>query len=131
MAELGGEAALGVANALRSRAATVPPGNENGIACADRHPEHSEGPHTGRLITRPGQDARLRLRSPSHSFGMTEERLENEDGVADTDEVFHARGIPVRKANAAVTRGASDCLGIVRAVNPDAGLVQTHPKNAN
>src|SRR5437764_13251112 len=62
---------------------------------------------------------------------MTEERLENKDSIPYTYEVFHAGGVPVRQANAAVTGGAADCLRIVGAVNADAGLVQTHPKDAN
>src|SRR5205823_10149153 len=62
---------------------------------------------------------------------MTEERLENKDSVPYTYEVFHAGGVPVRQANAAMTGGAADCLRIVGAVNADAGLVQTHPKDAN
>src|SRR5213076_1821247 len=65
------------------------------------------------------------------SFGMTKGGSENENSIPYTYEIFHARSIPVRQANAAVTGGAADGFGIVRAVNPDAGLVQTHPKDAN
>src|SRR6266478_3176789 len=65
------------------------------------------------------------------SFEMTNGGSENKDSIPYTYEVFHARSIPVRQANATMTGGAADCLGIVGAVNADAGLVQTHPKNAN
>ena len=57
--------------------------------------------------------------------------LENDDGVAFADEVFHAGGVPVGEANAAVAGGAADGLRIVRAVNADAGFVQAHPENAD
>ena len=60
-----------------------------------------------------------------------EESLENKDSISYAYEVFHARGIPVCQPNAAVTGGAADGFGIVRAVDADAGLVQTHPKDAN
>src|SRR2546423_1345576 len=62
---------------------------------------------------------------------MTKGGSENENSIPYTYEVFHARSIPVRQANATMTGGAADCLGIVGAVNADAGLVQTHPKNTN
>src|SRR6266487_146914 len=55
--------------------------------------------------------------------------LKNEDCIADADEVFHPRGVPVCQANAAVTGGTANCLRIVRAVNADARLVQPHPEN--
>src|SRR4029434_3026469 len=55
--------------------------------------------------------------------------LENKDSIPYAYEVFHARSIPVCQANAAVTGGAPDGFGIVRAVNADARLVQTHPEN--
>src|SRR5260370_19370706 len=52
---------------------------------------------------------------------------ENNDRIADADEVFDSRGVPVRETNATVTGGAADRLRIVCAVNADAGFVQTHP----
>ena len=58
-------------------------------------------------------------------------RSENNDGVADADQVFNPNGVPVREANATVTRSAADRLRIIGAVNADAGFVQTHPKHAN
>jgi hypothetical protein len=54
-------------------------------------------------------------------------RLENEHGVTDTDEVFHPRSIPICQPNAPVARGPTDCLRIVRAMNPNARLVQAYP----
>ena len=54
----------------------------------------------------------------------------NDDRVADADEVFDARGVPVGQADAAVASGTADGLRIVRAVDADAGLVQAHPENA-
>src|SRR5438552_17440218 len=62
---------------------------------------------------------------------MTKGRSENKNGIPYTYEIFHARSIPVCQANAAVTGCAADGFGIVRAVNSDAGLVQSHPKDAN
>ena len=56
---------------------------------------------------------------------------ENKDSIPDAHEIFHPRGVPVCQTNAAVTGGAADGLGIVRTVDADAGLVQTHPKDAN
>src|SRR5690242_118463 len=57
--------------------------------------------------------------------------LENEHRVADTDQIFQARNIPIGQSDAAVTCGAADCFRIVRAVNANAGLVQTHPEDAD
>src|SRR5438876_3606791 len=65
---------------------------------------------------------RGRVRSPGS---------ENDDSIAYTHEVFHARSVPVRQPNAAVTCGAADCLWIVRAVNADARFVQAHPQDPN
>src|SRR5205807_1867534 len=94
-------------------------------------PSASEGPHIWSWrILRNLCDRSSFARSLT-SFGMTKGGSENENSIPYTYEVFHARGVPVRQANAAVTGGAADCLGIVGAVNADAGLVQTHPKNAN
>ena len=53
--------------------------------------------------------------------------LKNNHGIPHAHEVFHARGVPVGEANATVARSAANCLGIIRAVNTDAGFVQTHP----
>ena len=53
--------------------------------------------------------------------------LENNHGIPDAHEVFHARGVPVGEANATVARSAANCLRIIRAVNTDSGLVQAHP----
>src|SRR5207302_3177370 len=52
---------------------------------------------------------------------------ENNDGIADADEVFDPRGVPIREANAAVTRGPADRPPPLCAVNADAGFVQAHP----
>src|SRR5207253_8414305 len=52
---------------------------------------------------------------------------ENDDCIADADEVFDSRGVPVRETNATVTGGAADRLRIICAVNADAGFVQAHP----
>src|SRR5216684_3209549 len=52
---------------------------------------------------------------------------ENNDRIADADEIFESRGVPVRETNATVTGGAADRLRIIRAVDPDAGFVQAHP----
>src|SRR5206468_5131819 len=49
--------------------------------------------------------------------------LENDHGVSNAHEIFHARGVPVRKANATVTRGAANSLGIVCAMNANTRLV--------
>ena len=49
--------------------------------------------------------------------------LEDEDGIADANEVFHTRGVPVCQANTAMAGGTANCLGIVRPVNANAGLV--------
>ena len=57
--------------------------------------------------------------------------LKNNYGVADAHEVFDTRSVPVGQANATMARGAADCLWIIRAVNADAGFVQTHPQNAD
>src|SRR5436305_3824208 len=94
-------------------------------------PSASEGPHiwSWRII-RNLCDRSSFARSLT-SFGMTKGGSENENSIPYTYEIFHARSIPVRQANATVTGSAADGFGIVRAVNPDAGLVQTHPKNAN
>src|SRR5437899_6479334 len=94
-------------------------------------PSASEGPHIWSWrILRNLCDRSSFARSLT-SFGMTKGGSENENSIPYTYEVFHARSIPVRQANATMTGGAADCLGIVSAVNADAGLVQTHPKNAN
>src|SRR6266513_2446929 len=53
--------------------------------------------------------------------------LKNNYGVPHAHEVFHARGVPVREADATVARSAANCLRIIRAVNTDAGFVQAHP----
>src|SRR5437660_9117745 len=52
---------------------------------------------------------------------------ENDDCIANADEVFHSCGVPIREANATVTGGAADRLRIVCAVNADAGFIQAHP----
>ena len=56
---------------------------------------------------------------------------EDRDGVANRHQFLHPRRVPVRGANAAVAGGAADRLGIIRAVNPDVWLVQSHPENAD
>ena len=53
--------------------------------------------------------------------------LENDDGIPDAHEVFHARGVPVGQANTAVARSAANRLRIIRAVNTDSRFVQAHP----
>src|SRR5438046_9288276 len=63
------------------------------------------------------------------SFGMTKGRSENKNGIPYTYEIFHASRIPVCQANAAVTVCAAAGFAIVRGVNSDAGLVQTHPRH--
>ena len=111
-----------VANALRNLE------EQHGIADGSlRHPERSEGSHTRswQLLCKLCDQSSF-ARSLT-SFGMTEERLENEHGIADANQIFHPRGVPVGQANAAVTGGAADCLGIIRTVNTDAGLIQAHP----
>src|SRR5438309_10049064 len=52
---------------------------------------------------------------------------ENNDRIADADEVFDSRGVPVRETNATVTGGAADRLRSVCAVNAGAGFIQAHP----
>src|SRR2546425_7927103 len=52
---------------------------------------------------------------------------ENDHCIADADEVFDSRGVPIREANAAVTGGSTNRLRIVCAMNADAGFVQAHP----
>src|SRR5213076_2756861 len=64
------------------------------------------------------------------SFGMTKGGSENENSIPYTYEIFHARSIPVRQANAAVTGGAADGFGIVRVVNLDAGFFFFKQKTA-
>src|SRR5205823_12595702 len=49
--------------------------------------------------------------------------LKNDHGVPNAHEIFHARGVPVRKANATVTRGPANSLGIVCAVNANTRFV--------
>src|SRR6266536_4169948 len=49
--------------------------------------------------------------------------LENDHGVPNAHEIFHARGVTVREANAAVTRGAANSLGIVCAVNANTRFI--------
>ena len=84
-------------------------------------------PPAFRLIVQP---TRLPLQNLSD---ILEKRpyLENDYRVADADEVFDARGVPVGQADAAVAGGAADRLRIVRAVDADTGLVQTYPENAH
>src|SRR5919108_5140099 len=45
--------------------------------------------------------------------------LENDHRIPDAHEILYARGVPIREANAAVTRGTANGLRIVRAVNAD------------
>src|SRR5262249_37682495 len=56
---------------------------------------------------------------------------ENNDRIADANQVLDAHGVPIGEPNAAVTGGAADGFRIIRAVNSDAWLVQAHPKHAN
>src|SRR5260370_20262383 len=56
---------------------------------------------------------------------------ENDNGVANADEVFDARGVPVGQSNTAVTCGPTYGLRIVRSVDTDARFVQAHPENAD
>ena len=57
----------------------------------------------------------------------TRDRLKNHNGIANADEILQSSRIPVRQANAAVTGGPADGLGIIGSVNADPGLVQGHP----
>src|SRR4030095_6148706 len=54
--------------------------------------------------------------------------LENDHRIPDAHQLFDSRSIPVGQTNTAVTRGTADRLGIVRAMNADAGLIQAHPE---
>src|SRR5881398_3572416 len=56
---------------------------------------------------------------------------ENDDGIADADQVFDAGGIPVGQTNASVAGSATDRLRIIGSVNADAGFVQAHPDDAD
>ena len=56
---------------------------------------------------------------------------EDRHRIPHRDQLSHARGVPIGSANAAMARGASDRLGIVRAVNADVRLVQSHPEHAH
>src|SRR5919106_5712570 len=58
-------------------------------------------------------------------------QLENDHCIAHAHEVLHARGVPVGEANATVTRSATNCLGIIRAMNTDTGFIQAYPENAD
>ncbi len=57
--------------------------------------------------------------------------LENDHGIPGAHKILHSRGVPVGEANTTVARGAANGLGIIRAVNADAGFVQAHPENAD
>jgi hypothetical protein len=53
--------------------------------------------------------------------------LENNYRIPNTHQFFHARCVPVGEANAAMARSAANGLGIIRAVNTNAGFVLAHP----
>src|SRR4051812_32924408 len=86
-----------------------------------------------RMFARPRMSARswlkveLRTRPPCWPLCAVRVYLENDHGVSDAHELFHARGIPVGEANTPVAGSAANCLRIIRAVNTDAGFVQTDP----
>src|SRR4029077_10557900 len=96
------------------------------------HPERREGSHKSWLITQSSLDVPgAVVRSLTFVRDDEQEVSENYHSIANAHQVLHARGVPVREANATVTCGTADCLGIVRAMNTNARLVQTHPKNAD
>src|ERR1700736_3880043 len=59
----------------------------------------------------------------------TEQASENDDGIADADEVFHSNADSAPQMNATLYGSAPNRLRIVGSVYADAGFVQAHPNH--